>query len=233
MMNSKYEAFVLNLHICEYEDIYKDSNTIDKMYEFLDSYNHNDYGYKRHISRYHWDYISIGSLLMLFTKYDEIKFDSIDSLIIDVINLQSLLLSIGVLVRGSLSKGSIRWMNDKFVTGEGILKSCELIDKFYSEYARILIDDNDCMNIKNRELIKNTSIVGLKYLNYLDLNAFNYAARTSTLLKMRDLIRIGLNKYSYQKSERYKQDLENYLWLKKYFENNLQGYGSMARDFIV
>lgn len=231
MMNSNYEAFVLNLHIYEYEDICKDSNTIDNMYEILESYNHK--GYKRHISSHHWDFMSIGSLLMLFTKYDKNKFESIDSLIIDVINLQTLLLSIGVLVRGSLSKGSIRWMNDKFVTGEGILKSCDLIDKFYSKYARILIDDNDCMKIENRALLKDTSIVGLKYLNYLDPNAFNYVTKTSALLKMRDLIRIGLNKYSYQKSEYNKPDLENYLWLKKYFEKNLQGYGSMAKDFMV
>ena len=73
-------------------------------------------------------------------------------------------------------------------------------------------------------LVRRTADPSLYYLDYLyphRLISVDYGY-LHFMMQIRKLIRRGLNKYRYQKSEYIQSELSNYLWLKNYFQRSLR-----------
>ena len=206
---TKNEKYILYCHIQEYEDICKDASTMDSLQKVI--YKHKG----------KWNFIIAGDLLIMTVEYNLLD---IETVIRNILTIQIDLASNGILISGMIDKGVVKWYDDKMVYGEGLVKIMKYI-KRKKNYPRILIGDELCTyGIKSKKLIHRTSDPIFHFLDYLNPTIiYSIDGRyIGVMTQMQKLIRIGLDKYRYQKSEHYQPDLSKYEWLERYYKENLR-----------
>ena len=220
----EYEAFVLCLYIQEYEDVQYNTDVMYKLQRLLEQYGKQDNFKRMDVSvqsRLKWDYLMAGDSLIMITQDHAIATEIV---VEDVLNLEIELAASGVLVSGGLERGFVRWWNEKNLAGEGIINAGKLA-KYAARYPRILIrEDLYTPELQEMRLVRRTPDPSLYYLDYLyphRLISVDYGY-LHFMMQIRKLIRRGLNKYRYQKSEYIQSELSNYLWLKNYFQRSLR-----------
>ncbi len=219
----EFEAFVLYLHIQEYENIQYDVDIMYRLQSLLEQYEKQD-EYERIAmsvqSGLKWDYLMVGDSLVMFTQGHA----TVTEIVVDVLNLEIELAASGVLVSGGLGRGFVRWWDKKNLAGEGIINAGKLA-RYSAPYPRIVIkEDLYTPELQEMRLVRRTLNPSIYYLDYL------YPHRQigvehgylHFMMQIKKLIKKGLKKYRYQESEYIRFELSNYLWLKKYFQRNLR-----------
>lgn len=218
-------AFVLYLYFQEYENIENQPSVVLRMLRLLEQYRRPKKfrDMPLHLQpRLQWKYIIVGDSMIMITHSQKIP--AMEYVVRDVLNLEIEMANCGLLVHGGLERGSVCWLDEHSLSGQGILRAGELARR-RPLYPRIVFKDVlYTPGLLENRLVCRTSDPSIHFLNYLYPHRFIRANRNYVqfMRQIQTLIWRGLDKYHYQANEYAPMELSNYLWLKKYFQRNLR-----------
>lgn len=142
------------------------------------------------------------------------------SLIHIAIQIHSLLLERGVLVRGSITKGSL-YHNGNIILGEALIKA-DYLEKNESNYPRVIID-NDIVDIFKSHINVGSIIQDKKddkyFINYIDSPVILGFSEHEVVINAKNVMKVIENKvFDKNLNERAKS---KWLWLAEEFNNFL------------